>query len=318
MCRGIVLPPAPRNAERFPRMFAESEKYKLWDLNLDFYLMVKRKRGYYPYGIRKRRRIGTARKRRIRGRRFAMRKRGRFPFYRGPTGGFPKYKFVKMKFHQTFSLDLATNGLVGAQWKIYRANSVYDPDYNLGGGIPSGYEEMSHLYHRYVVVGAKMSLTATSRYNTEVHGRTIAICLFKRDSITQVNLSDFHKLAEHPNCSFKIVNHHVGNYPVRMRKTFNLKKDMRHKGIFTDHNVSANFGDSPQNVYYFQVAPVKADGGTWASAVEMTFNVIIVYYVICYDPKTVNLYTVDEHQNVDETPAEEEEPGSSFEPDPVV
>lgn len=41
----------------------------------------------------------------------------------------------------------------------YRLNSVYDPDFTGIGGQPYWYDQLTAVYSRYIVVGAKMSVT---------------------------------------------------------------------------------------------------------------------------------------------------------------
>ena len=48
--------------------------------------------------------------------------------------------------------------------KVYRANSTYDPDYALGGGIAYGHQTMGDRFQKYYVKSAKLSILG-STYN---------------------------------------------------------------------------------------------------------------------------------------------------------
>lgn len=48
--------------------------------------------------------------------------------------------------------------------KVYRANSTYDPDYSLGGGIAYGHQTMGDRFLKYYVKSAKLSILGSS-YN---------------------------------------------------------------------------------------------------------------------------------------------------------
>lgn len=63
-----------------------------------------------------------------------------------------------MRYRTWIALDPATAGALG--YYVFRANSIYDPDYSAAGHQPMGYDQLSALYAHYVV----LSSTIVARY----------------------------------------------------------------------------------------------------------------------------------------------------------
>lgn len=80
--------------------------------------------------------------------------------------GFPPSKLVKLRYvDSTLTLNPAA-GLT--QTIAYRANSVYNPYFPAGGHQPMGFDQWAAIYTRYVVVGAKITVTPTPVSNTAI------------------------------------------------------------------------------------------------------------------------------------------------------
>ncbi len=113
--------------------------------------MPKRKRSR-NHGAWRRARRGLAR----RGRR-ARRRSSRYSA--GVLSGFPRSKIVRLRYVDTHTLDANAATL---STKLYRCNSIYDPQYAVGGQQPLGHDQWATFYAHYVVIGAKITTQFTT------------------------------------------------------------------------------------------------------------------------------------------------------------
>lgn len=60
---------------------------------------------------------------------------------------------IRVKLVYSFVLDVSGTPSV---YKIIRGNSLYDPDYSVGGGQPQGFAQWSGLYSKYKVSGSSI------------------------------------------------------------------------------------------------------------------------------------------------------------------
>lgn len=74
---------------------------------------------------------------------------------KSPTnGGFPKSMFTTLKFVHNGSLNPGVAGANAIQ--VFRANSLYDPDYSGAGGQPRGFDQWMEIYDHYYVKRARI------------------------------------------------------------------------------------------------------------------------------------------------------------------
>lgn len=55
---------------------------------------------------------------------------------------------------------------IGTDTYVLRANSAFDPDYSFGGHQPRGWDQISQLYGKYVVLGSKLTVTFNNNLTT--------------------------------------------------------------------------------------------------------------------------------------------------------
>lgn len=73
-------------------------------------------------------------------------------------GGFPKKQKVKLRYVQELSL---TAGVGAFATHVFRANSVFDPDYSGVGHQPLRFDNWASIYDHYTVLSSKMTLRNT-------------------------------------------------------------------------------------------------------------------------------------------------------------
>lgn len=81
--------------------------------------------------------------------------RKRVELYVPGTLGFPDTFVTKLKYADTISV--APGAPIGQY--TYRGNSLYDPDFTSGGHQPHYFDQLSEVYSRYRVLGAKITVS---------------------------------------------------------------------------------------------------------------------------------------------------------------
>ncbi len=79
----------------------------------------------------------------------------------GPSGIAPAVR-TTMRYVDTLALSSTTTPDLS---EIYQINGLYDPYYPSGGHQPMNYDVMSTIYKRYIVYGARVTITGTSSGN---------------------------------------------------------------------------------------------------------------------------------------------------------
>lgn len=73
--------------------------------------------------------------------------------------GFPDTFITKLK-HYTVPYQFTSGGTTT---QAFRINSLYDPDYSVGGGQPYYFDQMMLIYERYQVYGCKIKVDIMNR-----------------------------------------------------------------------------------------------------------------------------------------------------------
>lgn len=124
---------------------------------------------------RKVRRLPYRRRRLMLRRRLA--RRPRVSRFRAPLGSFPARKTVALRYVQTVSLDpsAATNAI-----QVFRANSIFDPDYTGTGHQPMFRDNYATIYNEYKVNHSTITMVALNThkvnvvYSNDVSGTTVS------------------------------------------------------------------------------------------------------------------------------------------------
>lgn len=88
------------------------------------------------------------------------------------TIGFPDTYVTKLKYAET--IDIAPGAVIGQY--SYRGNSLYDPDFSGGGHQPGYFDELSKVYTRYRVLGAKITVSFMNNVGTSPLQAVIIPC----------------------------------------------------------------------------------------------------------------------------------------------
>lgn len=104
------------------------------------------------------------RKRRVARRKVRVRKTARRKSRRLPSSGFPASKIIKLKYVETFALDVASTGT--SQSYVFRAADIYDPNYSGTGHQPLAHDTWAAIYQSYDVIKSTCKFTYTNRAPT--------------------------------------------------------------------------------------------------------------------------------------------------------
>lgn len=85
---------------------------------------------------------------------------------------FPNQKRVKLKYSQVFQLD-TTTGPAGVERK-FRANSINDPDFSIGGHQPMGHDQWAAAYLHYRVAASTISAQIVGVHDGTVLDNAVA------------------------------------------------------------------------------------------------------------------------------------------------
>lgn len=83
---------------------------------------------------------------------------------------FPSKKSFKFHYAENHLLTTGALGVCGSE-QVYRCNSLFDPDFAVGGHQPYGYDQTSNLYRKYKVNAISVQLTWT---DPSVDGMVVA------------------------------------------------------------------------------------------------------------------------------------------------
>ena len=70
-------------------------------------------------------------------------------------GGFPLRKLVKFRYVTFASINPSTSSVA---YNVYRANSLFDPDYTGVGHQPSNFDRWMGIYNHFTVIGSKINV----------------------------------------------------------------------------------------------------------------------------------------------------------------
>ena len=74
----------------------------------------------------------------------------------------PNSVFVKLAYDDSFTFDLPTGGIPVVH--LFSANSLFDPDVDVAGHQPRGFDELMAFYNHFTVIGAKITVTVLSTH----------------------------------------------------------------------------------------------------------------------------------------------------------
>lgn len=182
--------------------------------------------------------------------------------YRDP---FPAVEKYQLRYCDTIQIDAPAGQ---ANSYLFRANSIFDPEYSGAGHQPYGHDTLQEIYNHYCVDSATITVTPTNCNG--VFGISVT------DNATVS--SGFNTVKEQQATSMAVQNGVTGNRALTLKKHYN-----RHTSFPVYKDTSAFMGANPAEEAYFQLWMTGTDGGINPN--NATFLVTITYNVTCYELK---------------------------------
>lgn len=182
--------------------------------------------------------------------------------YRDP---FPAVEKYQLRYCETIAIDPAL-GQAGSY--LFRANSIFDPNFTGTGHQPYGHDTLQEIYNHYCVDSATISVTPTDGIQG-VWGVSV--------TDNQVVTSGFDTVVEQQATSVSGPTWNGAQMPT-LKKSYN-----RHSSFPVYKDTSAFFGANPAEEAYFQIWSRAKDGST--NQPRSLFLVCITFNVTCYELK---------------------------------
>ena len=178
---------------------------------------------------------------------------------------------VKMKYTDLITLS---NFAVGQDFHIFRAASIFDPDFTGTGHQPLGHDQWATLYQRYRVLGAKMKATFINQSATITEAEHVGMCIAETTGLGLAR-----DMAEQTNNRQSLIGP-TGNESWTGYLNCDLAKFEGDPGAKYDKDYSADMGTNPVRDVFFYIwaQDLNAD-----DSVEVTCLVEIEYTVRLYD-----------------------------------
>lgn len=226
----------------------------------------------------KRRRGKSLQRRSIRRKRVkrSYKSKGRLTLYRNP---FPEKKHVQLVYYDQGVIDPSNSGgVTPTQVQIYRANSLFDPDFTSGGHQPRFRDILASIYERYVVVSSRLKVTLWAPASSSSGQLMCFAGVRPNANDIPTPTQTYVDLAENGGIRFRPLGARDGGTDVtRLVATYSPKKLFK-KSAFYEDDLQALFGSNPSTspVLYFGVTPVVTsdDLGGVRYVVKMSFNVL--------------------------------------------
>lgn len=191
----------------------------------------------------------------------------------------PGKKTIKMRYCDTRSVSAGFGGV--PVHFTYRANSIFDPDYGVGGHQPLGHDEWAKFYNKYVVTRAKITVTLLP--DNQAAG-TRGIWGIQLGTNNSVGADDI-VLREQSQGVYRNYAPASDNSSWKDRSltmTVDPSKYFNIKNIRDDSLSRASFGANPTRDVFFLVFGSNTQG---AAQTDFLFDVTIDYEVSLSDTK---------------------------------
>lgn len=196
-----------------------------------------------------------------------------------PLNGFPASTMARLRFVTEKSLDASVSDPIA--WINFRANSAYDPDEQLGGHQPTGFDEFMNIYNHCTVVGSKIKVTPYQLANGAIAYLGIGLFADSTDAGTYNSVPKL--LASSQFAGTKLLTGVNGQAPkpISITKSFSAKKFFGTKNIvgkgFYRHSATAN----PSEQAFFTVA----QGSASASNAGVVHLLIEIDYICVFSER---------------------------------
>jgi len=180
--------------------------------------------------------------------------------------------------------------LSSSQYANFAANGLFDPNIQVGGHQPLGFDQWALYYNHYVVLGSKITVRFILNNAVQATNYTPILCGVKLQDDTAATWSAgqlFDNLSER-GFSYKVIVPNVNNiYPVKCGAKFSAKKFFNVKDVKDNMlRLGSGVGANPTDLGVYQLYFGSVNGQT-ISDYTMQCLVTIDYIVSWSEPKDI-------------------------------
>lgn len=185
---------------------------------------------------------------------------------------FPSNRVVRMRYVDSLSHTVAN--IPGSNQRyIFRANSIFDPDYTGTGHQPMGHDQWNQFYDDYIVIGAKMKVTIIPYEAATTDLAAMSATLALREDTTFSSLTCA-EVEERGGTAFRRFQSTANQKPIVMYCHFSPRKFFGIKDISDNaSNLGAGFGNNPNVGAYFQFQMVNETGSTNSLQFQVVYRI---------------------------------------------
>lgn len=221
----------------------------------------KRRRTSGPFNVRGKRRRYAARTTRRKLHRYLK------------SGGLSAKKTVKMRYCQQVSIT-STSGSMGTY--VFRANSIFDPDYTGVGHQPLGHDEWAVLYNNYKVKSARININLGNNHDSVIPMMAIT----RTDDVTGAT-GNMDSVCEQPNTKWVALSNGDAGPSVKTL-SMGYVSSKQYPQLGKDDSLRPAFGANPAEGAYWVI---KMQGISGSESVTVPLFVTITYIVELSVPK---------------------------------
>lgn len=218
-------------------------------------------------------------------RRLAFRRKRR-GIYSLPLTGFPKSKLVRMRYVDEITINAGTSGSVRY---VFRANSLFDPNFTGTGHQPKGFDQNMIFYNHYTVLGSMCTMTYANKTGAnDIPGYTAI--LLTDDGVTSAPWTEPFEMFEsryftRQKPSFAGTERGYVGQKNFLKKKFSAKKFFARRNINSDPELRGTATTNPTEGAFFEcvVFPIATNDPS-----PMTFLVIIEYIALLTEPNDIS------------------------------
>lgn len=168
---------------------------------------------------------------------------------------------------------------------IFRANSIFDPEYAVGGHQPLGHDQWAYFYDHYSVISSTIKISIGGVVPSSTIMEPAVAGVYLDDDTTSV--TSWQNIAEQGRCRYRLVNvdPRAPNGRVTLYSSYSARKFFHVKDVNGDRELGAAFGSNPVEDAYFLFFLSSLDGLTDITYMEGFAE--ITYTCRLSEPKTI-------------------------------
>lgn len=170
----------------------------------------------------------------------------------------------------------------GVNSVVLRGNSIFDPDFGVGGGQPMGHDQYANFYRKYRVLASKVEAWISGSSTTTETALTIAPLNTNTSIVDSVQGDEFlYGVKSYLGQNGENANSYLSNY-ISTAKI----KGIPQQAVTSELDYSASFGSNPNLGWYWHLIIYDARNSLGAGA--LTINYKVTYYVQLFDRETLS------------------------------